>query len=214
MLGGELSSCNNSVILIRPRQVIMIARLHAMYQGSRIMLIFLVIILLAINIGCGVLMAIASKYIVMGKLYLLTWRIHLIGRAPEVLILSGTYMCDYEYEENAQLLISMLWMLYTIWEVLALCLSVRVAVKHFHDLRRLGLSRSIIGDCFRVLVESHVLYFARWDCNANTVIFSAEVPYIPALSVSRASNLLFSLQSCRYADLSLTSACNHCSPSL
>ncbi|KAG2103785.1 uncharacterized protein F5147DRAFT_838487 [Suillus discolor] len=82
----------------------------------------------------------------------------------EVLILSGTYMCDYEYKGNAQLLISMLWMLYTVWEVLALCLSVRIAVKHFHDLRRLGLSRSIIGDCFRVLMKSHVLYFASFVC--------------------------------------------------
>ncbi|KAG1798419.1 uncharacterized protein HD556DRAFT_1440128 [Suillus plorans] len=101
----------------------------------------------------------------------------LIGRAPEVLILSGTYTCDYEYEENAQLLISMLWMLYTIWEVLALCLSVRVAVKHFHDLRRLGLSRSIIGDCFRVLMESHVLYFASFVCVSciQFVILSPEL---------------------------------------
>jgi hypothetical protein len=53
-------------------------------------------------------------------------------------------------------------MLNTVWEVLALCLSVWIAVKHFRDLRRLDLSTgSIIGDCFRVLIKSHVLYFAR-----------------------------------------------------
>ena len=53
-------------------QVIMIARLHAMYQRSRRMLIFLVIIFLAVNIACGVIAAIALKDAVLGKLYLLT----------------------------------------------------------------------------------------------------------------------------------------------
>jgi predicted RND superfamily exporter protein len=53
-------------------QVIMIARLHAMYQGSRTMLIFLVIIFLGISITCGVIAAIALKSFVAGKLYSLT----------------------------------------------------------------------------------------------------------------------------------------------
>ncbi|KAG2138116.1 hypothetical protein BD769DRAFT_254110 [Suillus cothurnatus] len=64
---------------------------------------------------------------------------------------------------DAQLLTSMVWMLNTTWEVLVLCLSVCVAVKHFRDLRRLGPSTgSITGDCFRVLIQSHVLYFASF----------------------------------------------------
>ncbi|KAG2348151.1 hypothetical protein BDR05DRAFT_945067 [Suillus weaverae] len=41
--------------------VIMIARLQAMYQGSRNMLIFLVIIFLAVNITGGVIAAIGIK---------------------------------------------------------------------------------------------------------------------------------------------------------
>jgi hypothetical protein len=53
-------------------QVIVIARLHAMYQRSRIMLIFLVIIFVVINIACGVLAAIGLKYVVAGKFYLLS----------------------------------------------------------------------------------------------------------------------------------------------
>jgi hypothetical protein len=53
-------------------QVIMIARLHAMYQGSRTMLIFLVIIFLGINIACVVLMAIAFKLVTAGMFCLLT----------------------------------------------------------------------------------------------------------------------------------------------
>jgi hypothetical protein len=77
------------------------------------------------------------------------------------MILSGTHMCGYESEGDVQLLISMAWMLVTVWEVLALCLSVWVARKHFRDLRRLGPSAgSTIGDCFRALIKSHVLYFA------------------------------------------------------
>jgi hypothetical protein len=77
----------------------------------------------------------------------------------EELILSGVYICDIEGD---LLLISVVWILNTVWEVLALCLSVWIAVKHFRDLRRLGTSTgSTIGDSFRVLVKSHVLYFAR-----------------------------------------------------
>ncbi|KAG2099899.1 uncharacterized protein F5147DRAFT_655732 [Suillus discolor] len=131
---------------------IMIARLHAMYQGSRMMLIFLVIIFLGVNIACGVMTAIDLEH-------------NAAGQIPEELILSGTYMCDYGFGGDNQLLNSMVWMLDTVLEVLALCLSVWVAVKHFRDLRRLDPSTgSIIGDCFRVLMKSHVLYFASFVC--------------------------------------------------
>ncbi|KAG1778975.1 hypothetical protein EV702DRAFT_113438 [Suillus placidus] len=135
-----------NVVVAAMLGVIMIARLHAMYQRSRIILIFLVIIFLAINIACGVIAAITLKHTV-----------------AEELILSGTYMCSYEFEADVQLLFSTIWMLNTVWEVLALCLSVCIAVKHFRDLRRLGPSTgSTIGDCFRVLIKSHVLYFASF----------------------------------------------------
>jgi hypothetical protein len=42
-----------------------------MYERSRIMLIFLVVIFLAVNITCGVITAIALPHNVMGKLCLL-----------------------------------------------------------------------------------------------------------------------------------------------
>ncbi|KAG2087181.1 uncharacterized protein F5147DRAFT_67974 [Suillus discolor] len=128
--------------------VIMIARLHAMYQGSRKMLIFLVIIFLAVNIACGVIAAIGIK-----------------DTVSEEFILFGTYMCNYGYEGDVQLLFPMVWTLNTIWEVLALCLSLWVSIKHFRDLRRLSSSMgSIIGDCFTVLTRSHVFYFAIFVC--------------------------------------------------
>ncbi|KAG2087366.1 uncharacterized protein F5147DRAFT_841439 [Suillus discolor] len=126
--------------------VIMIARLHAMYQGSRTMLMFLIIIFLAVNIACEVITAISLN-----------------DTVAEELILSGTHMCSYTYDGEAQLLSSITWILNTVWEVLALCLSVSVAVKHFRELRRLGPSTgTTIGDCFRVLIQSHVLYFASF----------------------------------------------------
>ncbi|KAG2103780.1 uncharacterized protein F5147DRAFT_276295 [Suillus discolor] len=125
--------------------VIMVARLYAMFQGSRTMLIFLVIMFLAVNITCGVISVIDFKYV-----------------AEEEFILSGTYMCDYVSEGNNQLLNSMIWMLNTVWEVLALSLSVWVGMKHFRDLRLGPSTGSTIGDCFRVLIQSHVLYFASF----------------------------------------------------
>ncbi|KAG1786227.1 uncharacterized protein HD556DRAFT_1531148 [Suillus plorans] len=154
--------------------VIMVARLHAMYQGSRKMLIFLVIMFLVVNIACGVILVIILK--------------HTVG---EELILSGTYVCNYGMSGDEQLLYSMIWMLNTVWEVLALCLSVWIAVKHFRNLRRLGRSTgSTIGDCFRVLIQFHVLYFASFffsllfvyispeTSNLNVSILSGDVPVL------------------------------------
>ncbi|KAG1784849.1 uncharacterized protein HD556DRAFT_1531850 [Suillus plorans] len=150
--------------------VIMIARLHAMYQGSRTMLMFLIIIFLAVNIACGVIMAIILK-----------------DTVGEELILSGIYMCSSELEGKYLLLGSMVWMLNTVWEVLALCLSVWVAVKHFRELRRLGPSTgSTIGDCFRVLIQSHVLYFASFvgvSCVQLAFLFP-ELPNSDSIGVS------------------------------
>jgi hypothetical protein len=75
LLGGELPSYNISIILTRPKhdasRVIMITRLYAMYQRSRITLIFLVIIFLAVNITCGVITAILLERSSTGKPYLL-----------------------------------------------------------------------------------------------------------------------------------------------
>ncbi|KAG2095456.1 uncharacterized protein F5147DRAFT_400925 [Suillus discolor] len=137
-----------NVVMAAMLGIVMIARLYAMYQGSKMMLIFLVIIFLAVNIACGVIAGIVLK--------------HFVG---DVWIISGTYMCNAEYEGDSMLLISMVWMLNTVWEVLALCLSVWIAVKYFRNLRRLGPSTgSTIGDYFRVLIQSHVLYFASFVC--------------------------------------------------
>ncbi|KAG2034403.1 hypothetical protein BDR03DRAFT_965209 [Suillus americanus] len=137
-----------SVVVIAMLGVIMIARLHAMYRRSRIMLIFLVTIFLAVNMACGVITAIALKLVV-----------------GEEAIISGMSTCTFNYEWGFQLLDSIVWILNTVWEVLALCLSVRIVVTHFRDLQRLGPSTGpTIGNCFRLLIKSHVFYFASFVC--------------------------------------------------
>ncbi|KAG2124140.1 hypothetical protein BD769DRAFT_1776613 [Suillus cothurnatus] len=55
----------------------------------------------------------------------------------------------------------MTWILATVWEVLALCLAVWIAVKHFRELRQHSTS-GIIGDCFTVLMKTHLSYFVSF----------------------------------------------------
>ncbi|KAG2119346.1 hypothetical protein DEU56DRAFT_918637 [Suillus clintonianus] len=126
--------------------VITIARLYAMYLGSRKVFIFLVVIFLAINITCGVVTGMALRY-----------------ASAEEFILSGNSVCIGSNPGDFNLLVSIIWMLNAVWEVLALYLSAWIAVKHFRDLRRLGSSTgSTIKDCFTILIKSHALYFASF----------------------------------------------------
>lgn len=133
-----------TVIVAAMLDAIMIARLYAMYHGSRKMLTFLVVIFLAVNISCGVIAAMILK--------------HVVG---EEAILSGTYICSYDFQGNYQLLSVITWAITAAWEVLALCLALWITAKRFRDLRRLGTSiGSTIGDCLTMLIKSHLLYFA------------------------------------------------------
>lgn len=122
----------------------MIARLHAMYQRSRKMLIFLAIIFLADNTFNGVITAIGIEY-----------------TSTEALILSGTYQCIISYADGIPVLDSITWIFAIVWEVLVLCLAVWISVKHFCELRRHSAG-GIIGDCFTALMKSHVIYFSSF----------------------------------------------------
>jgi hypothetical protein len=82
------------------------------------------------------------------------------SRIPEELILSGTYQCSIDYVQDILLLDSIGWILGTVWEFLTLCLAIRIAVKHFRELREYS-AEGIIKDCFTVLIKTHVLYFVR-----------------------------------------------------
>jgi hypothetical protein len=59
-------------------QVIMIARLHAMYQGSRKVLILLVTIFLVVNIFGAVITVIMLRHTTVGKLKIMTERLDCI----------------------------------------------------------------------------------------------------------------------------------------
>ncbi|KAG2341796.1 hypothetical protein BDR05DRAFT_427525 [Suillus weaverae] len=136
--------CDWTNILVFPMlAAIIITRLYAMYQQSRKILIFLFVTFLADNI-----FNIAVNIIT---------TMHTSG---EELILSGTYQCSINFAEGIPLLDAVTWILATMWEILALCLAVWIAVKHFRELRQHSAG-GIIGDCFTVLIKTHVLYFAR-----------------------------------------------------
>ncbi|KAG2143543.1 uncharacterized protein EDB93DRAFT_1251961 [Suillus bovinus] len=124
--------------------VIIITRLHAMYQRSRKILVYLTVTFLAVNIFNAVAIIMTT--------------VHTSG---EEFILSGTYQCQINYAEDISLLNSITWILGIVWEVLALCLAVWIAVKHFRELRRHS-EGGIITDCFSVLIKTHMVYFASF----------------------------------------------------
>ncbi|KAG2147878.1 uncharacterized protein EDB93DRAFT_393137 [Suillus bovinus] len=146
--------------------VIIIARLHAMYQGSRKILIFLVVTCLAVNIFVVVVT-------VLGTLY--------ISRVELTIV--STYQCAFGYTEDVSLLYSVCWMLIIVWEVLVLCLAVWIAVKHLRELRQYS-TRGIIEDCFTVLMKTHVLYFASF---VAVSCFVLAIYLSPTLSAERDS---------------------------
>jgi len=136
-------ACMGDVVAIM-LGVIMIARLHAMYQRSRNVLIFLVVIFLAIRIAVAVMVAIL-----------------LMRTSGEELVLSGNYLCIINIAGDSLFMGPTTWILGIVWEVLALCLAVWIAVKHFRELRQHS-SGGIIGDCFMMLIQTHVNYFASF----------------------------------------------------
>ncbi|KAG1890098.1 hypothetical protein F4604DRAFT_646785 [Suillus subluteus] len=124
--------------------VIMIARLNVMYQQSRKVLVFLVVIFLAVRIANAVMAAISMMHI-----------------SVEEVVLSGTYVCNIDYVGDTVLLYTITWILALAWEVLLLCLAVRIAVKRLRELRKHS-QRGIFRDCFTVLMKTHVSYFASF----------------------------------------------------
>ncbi|KAG1796266.1 uncharacterized protein HD556DRAFT_1307019 [Suillus plorans] len=122
--------------------VIMIVRLHAMYQRSRKVLVFLVVTFLVTKIANVVIVAITTTQL-----------------TGEEYILSSTYLCNIDSGSDFNFLSLTTWILDVVWEVLVMCLAVWIAVKHFRELRRHSAG-GIIGDCFTVLMQTHVSYFA------------------------------------------------------
>jgi hypothetical protein len=145
MMFDALSWINVAVTAILG--VIMIARLHAMYQQSRKVLISLSVIFLAVNVANGVIAAMVTSRV-----------------SSEVFILFGNAQCTSDFQEGSDdlLLALMTWMVPAAWEVLALYLAVRIAVKRVRELQRPLRGWLGAGDCFAVLTETHVVYFASF----------------------------------------------------
>ncbi|KAG1753803.1 uncharacterized protein EDB91DRAFT_1333171 [Suillus paluster] len=141
---------------------IMITRLHAMYQRSRKMIVFLFVISLALTVACALITARGISRV-----------------SGEEFILSDTYQCTYDYEGDSQLLMPITWILRIVWEVLALCLAVWISVRHFRELRRLS-GGSSMGDCFVFLMRTHVVYFATFAAGSCIAL----VFYFPTISDS------------------------------
>ncbi|OAX30670.1 hypothetical protein K503DRAFT_870928 [Rhizopogon vinicolor AM-OR11-026] len=124
--------------------VIMIIRLYVMYQRSRKILVFLVVIFLAIQIPCVVTSVMQVR--------------HTLAQEK---IFSGTHMCGYYVDIQSLFLIEITWILGTAWEILALCLAVWISVKHFRELQRPSTGWAV-ADCFTILIKTHVFYFASF----------------------------------------------------
>ncbi|KAG2047088.1 hypothetical protein BDR06DRAFT_1014184 [Suillus hirtellus] len=145
------------IVVIAMLWVIIIARLYAMYQESRKILIFLIVTFLAINTFDAVVVMTTTKH-----------------TSGEELILSGTYQCQIYYPEEIIFLDSITWILGAVWEVIALCLAVWIAIKHLRDMRQHSAG-GIIQDCFTVLMKTHVVYSASFvavSCVELIAIFS------------------------------------------
>ncbi|KAG2050590.1 hypothetical protein BDR06DRAFT_959967 [Suillus hirtellus] len=159
----EYINCAANIIL----GVIMIARLYVMYQKSRRVLIFLVVVFLAIRITIGVMIAImVSRFVV------------------EEHVLYGNYECAVSFRGGSlRALDYTAWMLLAAWEVLTLFLAVWVAVKHLRELRQRS-SGGFITDCFTVLMKTHVVYFANFVALACIESIGYLSPKISASSYS------------------------------
>ncbi|KAG2124171.1 hypothetical protein DEU56DRAFT_827942 [Suillus clintonianus] len=121
----------------------MMTRIHAMYHGSKQMLVFLIVIFLACTTASVVMTVIAN----------------LNASAVEI-ILSGNNMC-FNINDSPGSLQSLNYLMFIptfVWEILALSLSLWIVIKHFRELRQ-SSTGSIIEDCFTALIRSHVPYF-------------------------------------------------------
>ncbi|KAG2753755.1 hypothetical protein P692DRAFT_201223495 [Suillus brevipes Sb2] len=124
--------------------VIMMIRIHAMYQRSKKMLIFLIVVLLACTITSGIIMVMAN-----------------IGVSAEEFIIDGRPACLFNTTPDQVDLFFESLMPTAIWEILASVLALWIVIKHFRELRN-SATGSIIGDCFTVLTKSHAFYFGAF----------------------------------------------------
>ncbi|KAG2357152.1 hypothetical protein BDR07DRAFT_1421248 [Suillus spraguei] len=146
----------NPVIVNAILGVVMIARINAMYQGSKKLFIFLVVTLLACTITPELWWLLKTWVFQAQETH---------GQLPEEAVLSGYYTCITYGETNPSLNYEWLTPI-LVWEILALFLVVWNVVMHFRKLRR-SQTGSSIGDCLTMLIESHAFYFLAFATVAS-----------------------------------------------
>ncbi|KAG2144142.1 uncharacterized protein EDB93DRAFT_546579 [Suillus bovinus] len=131
-----------TVIVNTMLDVIMMARIHAMYGRSKKMFIFLTVVLMTSTITTTVMVIILN-----------------IGVSGERHF-SGTSQCAVVFANmDAVHLHDAAWIPSVLWEVLAFCLVVWIIVVHFCELRKHGPTGLTVIDYFTVLIKTHMLYF-------------------------------------------------------
>ncbi|KAG2151203.1 uncharacterized protein EDB93DRAFT_302047 [Suillus bovinus] len=153
--------------------VTMIARINALYQGSKKMFIFLVVALLTCTIASGVLVVIAN-----------------LGVSAQEAVLSGFHTCvddNYIANLNFESLIST-----AAWEILAMFLTLWIVIKHIRELRQLPTGLTI-GDCITMLIKSHTFYFLAFAIMASLRL--GALSQILTASMSIGSDIYFGLWS-------------------
>ncbi|KIK38928.1 hypothetical protein CY34DRAFT_808862 [Suillus luteus UH-Slu-Lm8-n1] len=124
--------------------VIIMARVLAMYQRSKQMLVLLGVVLMACTIASGVMVVIANT-----------------NASGKEFIRSGNHQCVVFYHRGRMALNNETLIPTFVWETFALCLALRIAIKHFCELRQTSTG-SMFGNWFIVLIQTHVLYFVAF----------------------------------------------------
>ncbi|KAG2032799.1 hypothetical protein BDR03DRAFT_738534 [Suillus americanus] len=141
--------------------VTMIARINAMYLGSKKLLIFLAVTLLACTITSGVMVVIGNLTV-----------------SAQEAILSGHYICFDSMNMHMTNLTYESVISTAVWEILALFLTVWIVMKHFRQSR----TGSAI-ERFKMLTQSHVFYFLAFAAMASLRIGSVSLNIMTSLSM-------------------------------
>ncbi|OJA10445.1 hypothetical protein AZE42_05896 [Rhizopogon vesiculosus] len=106
-------------------------------------------------------------------------------------------MCNYSASGDGMIVFEVSWMVATAWETLVLCLAVWIAVRHSRELQRHS-TRWTVGDCFTILIKTHVFYFARFVHDLNVILCSHSSSTLVLLFCLPFSSAMIFLQSSKF----------------
>ncbi|KAG1733378.1 uncharacterized protein EDB91DRAFT_1348835 [Suillus paluster] len=147
----ELIMYWSSMVVNAALGAIVIVRIYAMYQRSRVVLTGLIIIFIPFTLSEAIMGGLGAKPIRLS--------------ISEEFVLFGTYEC---ISLTRSRLVDETWILGTTWELLTFLLAMWIFVKHLLELRKTTPDWGI-EDCFSVLMKNHALYFFAFllTCSMN-----------------------------------------------